>query len=787
MKHLWTLLLWAPLAAQPVPDHYIVELSEEPAAIQLAKRGRRGAQDQRASVEAEQGRLRRALEETGAEVLDAVDTVANALVVRIAETRASRLAALPGVRRVYPVRYYRLLLDRALPLHGVPDAWVLAGGIERAGAGVRIALLDTGIDHNHPGFQDSSLEAPEGFPKVNREEDRGFANNKIIVARNYSAEPTPEDRYGHGTAVAMAAAGVTAEGPQALISGVAPEAFLGNYKVSGADGRAASSRILKAFDDAVKDGMDVVNLSFGDAAASRPGDDIMVDCVERATAAGVVVVVAAGNNGPHPNTISSPATAPSAIAVGASPSDRVFTTSVTVEGAPPYPGVPGSGPNSAEPITAPLGDVSGLDESGMACDPLPEESLAGRIALILRGVCYFEVKLENAQAAGAVAAIVYTDAERPEANFIMSVGEATLPAILVGYPDGVDIKQRLAEDPELTATLRFLPSPFPVDPRRVASFSSRGPNSDQGVKPDLMAVGTWLYTATQSSNPDEDTMYDPSGFITESGTSFSAPIVAGAAALLRAARPGLTAGQYRSLLINSAAPLVLSASEEPAPVQRAGAGLLNLPAALQNTVTAFPTALSFGIGGGTVDVSRHLILTNLGEDADSLAITVLPLGAGPAPVVSASPLLLEPGASQTLTVRLDAAGLEPGEYHGFVQIQGAGTVEPVRVPYWYAVPSATPQYLTVLYVRETGTPGAQLRSAIIFRVTESSGIPLLDAGPTVTVVSGSGMVREVVPIDDLVPGAYAVNLSLGIRAGVNRFRISAGDLWQDVIIEGRGF
>lgn len=785
MKRWWMLLLWAPLAAQQVHDHYIVELGGEPAAVRLGKSGRRAAEDQRARVRAEQAGVRPGLEAAGAEILDAVDTVANALIVRIPDARAGRLAALRGVRRVHPVRLYRPLLDRAIELSGIAEGWRQIGGAERAGAGIKIAILDTGIDQNHPGFQDPGLEIPPGFPKLGREEDKSFTNNKVIVARNYSGEDTPEDRYGHGTAVAMAAAGVTNQGPRALITGAAPKAWLGNYKVAGAEGNAANSRILRAFDDAVKDGMDIINLSYGDVAASRPSDDIVVDAVERASAAGVLVVLATGNEGPDPNTISSPATAPSAISVGASSSDRMFTTSVVAEGASPYLGVPGSGPNSVEPVSAPLRDVAGLDPDGMACGELPEGSLTGRVALILRGVCYFEQKLNNAQRAGAVAAVVYTDAERPAADFTMSVGEAGLPAMLVSYADGMDLKKRVAQNPDLPVTLYFQPAPFPINPRRVASFSSRGPNSDQGVKPDLVAVGTWLYMATQRSNSGKDTMFDPSGYITESGTSFSAPVVAGAAAVLKAARPGLTVQQYRSLLINSAAPLGPTEGGEPFPVQRAGAGALNLPAALQSTLTVSPTSLSFGIGGGTVDVSREVTLTNIGTAADGLAISVTPLGPGPAPMVSTGSLQLAPGASGQITLRFTAAALEPGEYQGFLLVQGSGMAQPARVPYWYAVPATTPQHLTVLQARETGAAGAFLRYAIVFRITERSGIPLLDTQPTVTAVNGGGEVREVLLIDELVPGAYGVHLSLGPVAGDNLFRIRAGELRRDVVIEGR--
>jgi subtilisin family serine protease len=780
------------LAAQRVPDSYIVELSGEPVAIEMAKRGRRAAvADRKAQVRAQQQRMRQALEVRGAEILDAVETVANALIIRIPDAQAAALGSVPGVRRVYPDYLHKLHLDRALPLHGVPAAWQQIGGQERAGAGVKIAILDTGIDPKHPAFEDPSLAMPAGFPKFSRQADKDYTTSKVIVARSYGSDLSPEDHFGHGTAVAMTAAGMPNQGTLAFITGVAPKAYLGNYKIAMGDGKFVSSSVtLKALDDAVADGMDVINLSSGTPLAARPGEDIEVAAIERAAAAGVLVVTSAGNEGPAPNTMSSPATAPSAIAVGASSNDRLFATSVTLEGVPPYPALPGYdasgfGPSVEGPMTAAVVDVSGLDGDGMACGSLPEGSLKGRIALILRGVCYFEVKLDNVQAAGAVAGVIYTDAERPEI-MLMNVGSASLPSMSLSYADGVDMKRWIADSPDLRATLQFKDAtPFAIDPNRVVSFSSRGPNADLGIKPDLVAVGTWVHLATQKSDPAGE-MYDPSGYITESGTSFSAPLVTGAAAVLKAARPGLTVPQYRSLLINSASPLA-PASGEPFPVQRAGAGTLNLLAALTSTIAAFPSSVSFGIGGGTADVSRDLTLSNLGTAADTYAISVAPIGAGPAPSLSTTSLRIEGGQWETLTVRWTGAALEPGEYQGFLQIQGSASTAPVRIPYWYAVPSGVPRYLTILSPQEIPeTAGLGARLTIVFRVTDASGIALLDANPSVTVLSGGGTAGGVVSRDSDVPGACSVVLTMGPRAGENRFRFQVGDLEPlDLVIQGQ--
>jgi len=787
----WVLCV-AVLAAQPVPDLFIVELAGEPlATFTAAVKGRReAAADRRARIQAEQQSVREALAQVNAEVLGAMDTVANALIVRIADAQADQLRSIPAVARVHRVYEVKLYLDHALPLMAVPDGWLRIGGMEQAGLGVKIGIIDTGIDQEHPAFQDSSLPVPPGYPMAGKAADLAFTNNKIIVGRTYEdllgagGDANPRDAMGHGTAVAMAAAGVPTQAPLALITGVAPKAYLGNYKVFAGDRETTRSDvILKAIDDAVADGMNVINLSVGSPLAPRPADSISAQAVERAAAAGVIVVTAAGNEGPDPNTINSYATAASAIGVGASWNDRSFAPgSVTLEGVLPYAARPAAGLSRSEPITAPLLDVSQLDQDGLACNSFPEGSLSGRIAFILRGTCLFEDKLNNAQQAGAVAAVLYTHAQNPELDFSWSAGAATLPATMLSYADGLDVKKRLAGNSELSATLNFTTAALPVNSNRVASFSSRGPNPDDAIKPDLLGVGTYIYTATQRGNAFGE-MYDESGFTTESGTSFAAPLVAGAAAVLKAARPGLTNAQYRSLLINSASPFRLDAGQLT-PVQRAGAGRLNLDAGLKSTVAAYPTSVSFGIGGGTIDRKRRLTISNLDAADDTFTISVVPAGDRPAPFVASNTVQLAPGASETLDISFTGADLGPGEYQGILRIQGTRTDLETRVPYWYAVPSGVPAYLTVLSSRDSGLPGSLLREAFCFRVTDASGIPVLDVQPNVTAASGGGEVVRVASIDEQVPGAYAVNVRLGMEASRNAFQIRVGELERTVTILG---
>lgn len=772
------LLLLTSIAAGQVPSYsYIVELTEEPDAYRVTEASpaaRAAMQRMREErVVAQQQTVRSLLTLGGAQPFGSVSTVANALFVWMPEAMANRLASAPGVRRIVRAHEVRLLLDNAVPLHRVPEAWLRIGGDDLAGAGIKIGIIDTGIDVTHPGFQDTSMQMPEGFPLVNRESDLKYTSNKVIVARSYlsvlgESDSSARDSDGHGTAVAMAAAGVIVDTANGQISGVAPKAWLGSYNIFYRSGGARSDLVLKALDDAVRDGMDVINLSLGSPFAPRPEDDIFGDAVDRAAAMGVVVVVAAGNDGPEPFTIGDTGVTRRAISVGATWNSRVLAGSVTLGNGEVFPAIPSAGESPSEPLSAPLDDITALDPSGLACDPLPAGSLSGGIAFILRGACFFEDKLKNADAAGAIGALIYTDADRPDA-IPMAVGTATLPAAMVSHADGLLIKEALAQQPSLTATIDFQTS-VPTDPHRLVSFSSRGPSTDLGIKPDLVAVGEALNTAALGG-----------GFSVVGGTSFSAPLVAGAAAALMGARPGLAVDHYRSLLINAADALVLS-SGEPAPVMHAGGGVLDLEGSLTSTVTAYPTALSFGAAGEVV--TRQLTVFNLGDAGETLAIWAQPHGTGAAPTLSTASLAIPAREARTITVEMAGTGLAEGSHEGMIRIEGSQPGSRIHVPYWYAVRSDTAATLKIVDSAESGSTGGTVLRAISVRVTDAAGVPL-DTPPTVTVVSGGGSVIRVYSDGPYYPGLWEVNVRLGPTAGENVFRVEQGELSEEVVIEGK--
>lgn len=777
--------------AERVPNRYIVELTTPSVAeqVQQTKQKVRSiqAESHRARIQAEHASLRAQIESGNAKVLDTVETVTNALFVET--TDPSALGALPNVKRVVPVRMMHMLLDRAVLLHKVADAWNQIGGTDNAGAGSKIAIIDTGIDVSHPGFQDSSLTLPDGFPKVNAATDTSFTNNKVIVARSYvqllpnrDPDSSARDRVGHGTALAMTAAGVRNAGPLATITGVAPKAYLGSYKVFGTPGyndNASDDAILKAIDDAVADGMDVISLSLGDPLAPRLSDDVDAQAVERATKAGVIVVVAAGNAGPDLNTIASPGTAPSAITVGAVSNDRTFASTAELQGLAPFIAYDGNGPTPPAAITGTIVDVGTIDTNGLACGTLPSNSLSNKIALILRGTCTFETKLNNAQRAGATAALLYAAASSPDPIY-MDVGAATLPAQMISFDSGTAIKNSLGQS--ATATLQFTLHPVPLNGNRLTDFSAAGPNVDGGIKPDLAAVGENIYVATQTADPNGD-MYNSSGYVLVDGTSFSTPLVAGAAALLKAARPGLTVDQYRSMLINSAAALQAHTGGA-ATIQQSGTGSLDMSAALRANASVTPVSLSFGSGGGDAQANATLTLTNTGSTDDTFTLTPVASKGGVTPALGMPQVKLAAGASATVPVAWSASGMTAGTYEGVITISSASTGGQQNVPYWYAATGGAAN-VVLLDGITSARRGSIQKDALLIRVTDQSGVTLADFQPAVTVVSGGGTVTGLHSHDSDVPGLIGVDVQLGLISGSNVFQIDAGSASIRVAITGR--
>lgn len=315
--------------AAPAGDlvEVVVALEQRPLATTRWAAGRQLQSRTLASAQATvAGRIERAI--PAAQIRWRYRLVANGMAVVVPRAQLGRLTSLPGVAKVYPSVRYRTQLDRSPQQIGAPALW--GPSLANAGQGMKIAIIDEGIDQTHPLFSPAGYTMPAGYPKG----QAAYTTAKVIVARafpparpawKHASKPFDPEYSSHGTHVAGIAAGnanTPAEGTR--ISGVAPRAYLGNYKALtiptdadvGLDGN--SPELVAAIEAAVADGMDVINMSLGEPEI-EPSRDIVVEAIGAAARAGVVTVVAAGNDYEEfgRGSVGSPGSAPEAITVGA--------------------------------------------------------------------------------------------------------------------------------------------------------------------------------------------------------------------------------------------------------------------------------------------------------------------------------------------------------------------------------------------------------------------------------------------------------------------------------------
>ena len=373
--------------------------------------------------------------------------------------------------------------------------------------------------------------------------------------------------------------------------------------------------------------------------------------------------------------------------------------------------------------------------------------MSGKIALIERGNCTDATKIANASGAGAIAVIVFNKrvsegSDGGEAVIIMDVSGppiATIPSLFVSRTNGLALVAWLGSHPGAQATLSpvlpLIDVSTPADV--ISSFSSRGPSSLRGLKPDLVAPGENIYSgAITTTNPGG--VSDPSRFKSASGTSQATPHVAGAAALLKQLHPSWTPLQIKSALISSANNAVFTDSTKTvnAGVLDDGSGRADLSLASSVNATFSPASLSYGfisVGAQAVQVSKDLEITNQSGGPNTYTISFQNLNPGTGISLSASASSVSPAAGQstTVTITLTAAGCaSTGDRTGYVVITDQGN-QVLRVPYWVRiVPAPSVQFNSPTFSVSEGPPpaGATARVASIL-VTRSGG----DSSTTVSV------------------------------------------------------
>ena len=738
-----------------------------------------------------------ALEARGAQVLGSVRNVLNAIFVRATPQQAAEFAEIEGVKRVASSRTLELELDAIPEVVRLDAGRLRPDGGTFTGRGVRIAIIDSGLDFDHEAFRDDSLPALPGYPR-GRPEHLRFANSKIVALRSYvrlqnSGQPetstpddeSPRDFSGHGTAVAMLAGGRRVDSPVGMIEGIAPEAYLGVYKVSGTPGinpHPTSNAVIAAIDDAIVDGMDILNLSLGAPAqfpwysyGSDCGYDESQNCDPMAVAAqsavvdfGRVVVAAAGNFGeiglqefPAKNSISSPALAPDVIAVGAATNSRQLVQQVRV-GARTYTALSGSGPGPEESLSAPMVAAHELGNA-LACSPFPAGSLVGSVVLIERGECWFQDKIEHADAAGALAVIVYEQGGSDELIEMGGVDGTDIPAYFVGARDGAALAVIAAEgsagdQPDIT--LEAAPMAQPLQETRISSTSSRGPTPGLNLKPDLVAPGRFVYSASPRSLSSSDS-FRPSGFKQSSGTSLAAPIVAGAAALVWQAYPDLTAREVTSALCNTARQTILEGGER-ARVGSVGGGLLDSEQALEPIATVEPPTIGFGFfGAQDLPVWQEILVTNRGLGEQSYRVIVEPRDADPHAAVTIDGVQearfrLQPDEYVRLRISLEGLMPDPGSYEGRLRVSRTGGGRDLLVPYLYVVGDNEPHNSFPITPSESNGPvGEETEKVLAAKFVDRYGAPIVDLPVEFRVQDGDGRVLAASPVTDAFGLAHA--------------------------------
>ena len=517
------------------------------------------------------------------EVIDKLHNVMNGAVIITTPDQINRLKNESTVSNVYEEKFLETHLDKSLKLIGADHITARdSNGRELSGEGVRVAVIDTGIDYTHPDLL--------GFGK----------NGKVVDGYDFlEKDNAPMDTDGHGTLVAGI---IAADG---RVKGVAPKAELIAYRIASEGNYVSTADMLRALDRAVDDNINVVNISLGLDYVSEEIDD----AIEKLVSKGVVVVTAAGNNG-QAKHIGSPSSAPSAISVGASINNVTMSAVSTLKN---------NNDDTRFAVTPMVGSVT-TDKSvsgklvfgGFATsDDIESVDVKGAIVLVERGgpvrnvdgkeqadVVYFSDKETNVVRKGAAALVIYNNMPGPYYGTLINDKslpnyKPTIPVVSISMEEGLMLK-KLIEKGDVNAELRVF-----YDPDVVAPFSSRGPVSPFYLKPTLVAPGVFINSTSLRGS-----------YNVTSGTSFAAPHVTGAVALLLQKSPELKPSEVASILATTAKP-VSDAYGSPYSFDVTGAGRLDVDAALKTDIIATPYYAVIHLSTGE-EVSRTIELKSMG-------------------------------------------------------------------------------------------------------------------------------------------------------------------------------
>ena len=647
----------------------VVRLVDPPLAVAYGRNAKQrgGALDkvqQRAHLDQlarKQNALMMQIQGLGGRELGRMGKALNAVLVSVDAARIPEIQALPDVVSVRSIINYKLDLSETVPYIGA--AAVQAAGF--TGTGIRVAVLDSGIDYTHAYFGGPGTAAAYSAAygattsdSLNRTLDGLFPTAKVVGGYDFVGEvwPTPDPaRCGlnpngtpracvvpdpdpidcgpaaipapcagsHGTHVADIVGG----NDGAAHKGVAPGASLYAVKVCSAVATSCSGvALLMGMDFAldpngdgdISDAVDVVNMSLGAPYGQKEND--LSEASANAVRLGVVVVAASGNNADRPYITSSPGATPEVISVAQTqvPSATNFPLVINSPAS-----IAGVYPNTATVDWAPIGAGFSNVPVAYVGPGCPGDaylaSPAGKIALIDRGTCAVSLKVDRAATAGAVGVLIGLVAPGDAVTFSYGGGSQFVPTLVITQSTSNLIKANLAA-PVVVSVSPAVTTPLVGS---MVGSSARGPSvSYNAIKPDIGAPGASVSAVAGSGT----------GALGFGGTSGATPMVAGSAALLLDAYPSRTPAEVKSLLMNTAETnIYINPATQPgvlAPITLIGGGEVRVNRAVNSTTAAWDDvdqtgSLSFGYDtvAGSKVITRTVRVRNYGATARTYAIT----------------------------------------------------------------------------------------------------------------------------------------------------------------------
>lgn len=638
----------------------------------------------------------------------------NGMAIRLTAAEAQRLAGDAEVRSITPLARVPLHTDQGPRLIGATQLWSAGGTLDpdrvfgdgfeaplpgagsgNRGEGVVAGVIDSGLNFDHPSF---AAQAGDGYVHENPSGDGRYlglcadgndaapttCNAKVIGAYDFvdvllddirAFDPGAtdgvgaEDENGHGSHTAGTLAGnpVQAQvpgGPALAISGVAPRANLvvydACYTPSTGPGSCLNVSLVAAINQAVADGVDVVNYSIG-GGADPWGEDQSLAFLAAAQG-DVFVSTSAGNAGPSASSLSHLEPWVST-AAATSHTRGPFANTLDLTGPEPVPaeltGLLVTFPTDSVKPTAPIAGPLAYDAvDPLQCAPAAAGSLAGKIVMIRRGTCTFVIKVQNAQAGGASAVILVNT---NDAVLNPALAGTTIPVGTVPKTRGDAIAAFHADHGDATARFNHPAQATASVPDRVARFSSRGPNDGPLLKPDLAAPGMDVVAPLAG---------DAGSYGVLSGTSMASPHVAGAAALLRRAHPGWSASEIKSALMMTAkTALTLEETGAAAASPQRGASRIQVDLANRTGLVLHEAPFNYlladpAAGGvpqslnlaslGTRDCVDRCVWARRFESVADAPVTWSLASSGIALSITPSTFTSAPGAQQSVTFQLDA-------------------------------------------------------------------------------------------------------------------------------------